>query len=83
MSHTYKTTDTCARQITFDLDGEVVKNVKFTGGCNGNLKAIEALVEGLTVDEIEQKCKGITCGPRSTSCTDQLAIAIRDALKNK
>ncbi len=83
MSYTYKTTDTCARTITFDLDGEVVKNVQFTGGCNGNLKAIQALVEGLTVDEIEQKCKGITCGPRSTSCTDQLAIAIRDAIKNR
>ncbi len=82
MSYSYKTKDTCARTITFDLDGDVVRNVQFTGGCNGNLKAIQALVEGLTVDEIEQKCKGITCGPRSTSCTDQLAIAIRDALKN-
>ncbi len=83
MSYTYQTTDTCARTITFDLDGDVVKNVQFTGGCNGNLKAIQALVDGLTVDEIEQKCKGITCGPRSTSCTDQLAIAIRDAIKNR
>ncbi len=82
MSHSYKTEGTCAKNITFDLDGDVVRNVKFTGGCNGNLQAIQALVEGLTVDEIEQKCKGITCGPRSTSCTDQLAIAIRDALKN-
>lgn len=79
MSYTYKTKGTCASQISLDLEGNVVHNVKFTGGCNGNLKAIPILVEGMTVDEIEHKCKGISCSGRSTSCADQLAHAVRAA----
>lgn len=79
MSYTYKTTGTCSSQIELDLDGDVVHNVKFTGGCDGNLKAIPALVEGLTVAEIEEKIGGIRCGFRNTSCGDQLAKACRAA----
>ena len=70
---------TCSRSVEFDIDGNVITNVKFEGGCNGNLKAISKLVEGLTVEEIETKLKGNTCGPRPTSCADQLAIAVREA----
>ena len=80
MSYTYKTSGTCSSQIQLDLDGDVVHNVKFTGGCDGNLKAIPALVEGLTVTEIEQKIGGIHCGFKNTSCGDQLAKACRAAL---
>lgn len=66
-------------EISFDIEGNVITNVAFLGGCNGNLKAISKLVEGMTVEEIEDKLKGNTCGPRPTSCTDQLAKAVREA----
>ncbi len=79
MTHHYKTKMTCSTAISFDLEGNVVKNVAFTGGCNGNLKAIGKLVEGMTVEQIEATLKGNTCGPRPTSCADQLAIAVREA----
>ena len=62
-----------------DLDGDVVRNVVFTNGCNGNLKAIGKLVEGMTVDEIEGVLKGNTCREKPTSCADQLARAVRKA----
>ena len=75
----YLTQNVCSQVISFDLDGDVVKNVSFFGGCNGNLKAISKLVDGMTVDTIEGYLKGNTCGPRSTSCADQLAIAVRQA----
>ena len=81
MSYLYKTSGTCSSQIELDLDGDVVHNVKFTGGCDGNLKAIPALVEGLTVAEVEQKIGGIRCGFKNTSCGDQLAKACRAALE--
>lgn len=76
----YKTKGTCSSLIELELDGNVVHNVHFTGGCDGNLKAIPALVEGLTVEEIEQKISGIRCGFKNTSCGDQLAKACRAAL---
>lgn len=79
MQYTFKTKGTCSQSITFDLNDNIVTNVSFYGGCNGNLKAISKLVEGMSVDEIEAKLKGNTCGFRSTSCADQLAIALRRA----
>ncbi|MBR5730946.1 MAG: TIGR03905 family TSCPD domain-containing protein [Firmicutes bacterium] len=80
MKHTYQTQGVCARFINFDLDGDVVSNVSFVGGCNGNLKAVSKLVDGMTVEQIEAKLKGNTCGMKPTSCADQLCIAIRQAL---
>ena len=79
MRYNYKTQNTCSQVISFDLEGNVVKNISFEGGCNGNLKAISSLVDGWTVEQIEEKCKGITCGRRPTSCADQLACAVREA----
>ena len=79
MQFQYKTKGTCSQAIQFDVEGNVVKNISFYGGCNGNLKAIAKLVDGMTIDEIEKKLKGNTCGFRSTSCADQLAIAVREA----
>jgi uncharacterized protein (TIGR03905 family) len=70
---------TCSRVISVDLDGDTVHNITFLGGCNGNLKAISKLLEGKTVDEIEDSLTGITCGNRPTSCGDQLAKAVRAA----
>ena len=79
MTYTYKTKDVCSTQIQFRLEGDRVHDVRFTGGCNGNLKAIGILVEGMTVDEIESKLRGNSCGGRPTSCADQLAQAVRAA----
>lgn len=79
MRHTYKTQNTCATEISFDLNDGIVSNVVFTGGCSGNLKAVPILVEGMTVEELEKKLSGITCGRRPTSCADQLAKAVRAA----
>ena len=75
----YKTENSCSQRISLDIDGNVVRNVSFTGGCNGNLKAIPLLVEGLTVEQVEEKIGGVLCGRRPTSCADQLAKAVRAA----
>lgn len=80
MKHTYKTNGTCAKEIEFELDGKIIRNVKFTGGCNGNLKAISKLTEGQDAEHIISILSGNTCGPRSTSCADQFAEALRIAL---
>lgn len=79
MTHSYQTKDTCSSKITFELDGDVVHNIAFIGGCNGNLQALTRVLDGMTVDEIEEKCGGILCGRRPTSCTDQLCKAVRKA----
>jgi uncharacterized protein (TIGR03905 family) len=77
MHYEYITEGTCSKKIDFDLIDGKVSNVKFTGGCNGNLKAISSLVEGLTPQEIIAKCEGIECGIKKTSCADQLSKAMR------
>ncbi|MDO4830339.1 MAG: TIGR03905 family TSCPD domain-containing protein [Clostridia bacterium] len=79
MDYTYKTNGVCSMEISFHIDGNVITNIKFTGGCNGNLKAISKLVDGWTVEQIEEKLLGNTCGFRQTSCADQLAKAVRQA----
>lgn len=83
MTYTYKTRGTCSSQITFDLDGDIVRNVKFYGGCNGNLKGIASLVEGMKVQDVTDKLAGLTCGFKSTSCPDQLARAIVEAYNSQ
>lgn len=79
MKYTYTPERVCSREIEFELDGNIVKSIKFTGGCNGNLKAVSKLLEGQTVEYIEQKLRGNICGMKGTSCADQLAIAVRKA----
>ena len=79
MEYKYKTKAVCAMQIKFDIDDNVISNIEFQGGCNGNLKAISKLVDGWTVDQIEEKLLGNLCGMRNTSCADQLAKAVRQA----
>lgn len=83
MRYTYRTKNVCAQEIHFDIEENVVRNIEFTGGCNGNLKAIAKLLEGATVEEIEEKLRGNTCGRRPTSCADQLAIAVRTAYEEQ
>ena len=79
MRYKYKTESTCSQTIFFDINGNVITNIEFYGGCNGNLKAISKLLEGAAVEEIEKKLLGNTCGRRPTSCTDQLARDVRKA----
>ena len=82
MSYTYNNHGTCYRQITFDLDEEgKVHNVKFLGGCNGNLQGIAALVEGQPAEDVIQKLRGINCNGKGTSCPDQLAKSIDEILE--
>ena len=78
MEYTFETENTCSKIIKFNLNGNVVTDVRFLGGgCPGNLQALPRLVEGMTVEEIETKIGGVTCGRRGTSCADQLAKAVR------
>ena len=79
----YKTSGTCSREIHFEVVEGKITGVKFVGGCNGNLKAISKLVDGWTVEQIEEKLKGNQCGFRNTSCADQLARAVRKAFDEK
>ena len=79
MEYTYHAKGVCAMEISFHLDGDVVSDIRFAGGCNGNLKAISKLCDGMTVSEIERKLAGNTCGGKQTSCADQLAAAVREA----
>lgn len=72
----YLTEKTCSKIISLDLDGDTVRNIKFIGGCDGNLKTIPVLLEGWNVDQIAEKLSGIRCGRRGTSCADQLAKAV-------
>lgn len=76
-THTYTPSGTCSRLIEIDMDGSVIADVRFLGGCNGNLKGIGALVKGLTPAQVIERIEGITCGVKPTSCPDQLARALR------
>lgn len=81
MHYQYRTKMTCSQQILFDIENGVVSNIRFIGGCNGNLKAISKLVDGWTADQIAAKLRGNTCNNRPTSCADQLAIAVTEAVE--
>lgn len=83
MHHTYKTQGTCSTQIDFDIEDNKIKNVVFIGGCNGNLKAVSKLVEGKNAQEIAELLEGNTCGPKPTSCADQLSKALLEALQKE
>lgn len=75
---TYKTSGTCSQSIDFDIVDGKVTNVKFLGGCNGNLQGIAKLVDGMTPEEVVNRLEGIRCGFRSTSCPDQFAKALKE-----
>ena len=78
-TYTYYPKGTCSKQMEVDLEDGVIKDVRVLGGCNGNLQAISRVVEGMTVEQIEGYFKGISCNGRGTSCSDQLATAVRKA----
>ena len=79
MNYIFKTKGVCSTEIHFQIEDDTISDISFVGGCNGNLKAISKLVDGWSVEKIESYLKGNTCGYRSTSCADQLAIAVRTA----
>lgn len=83
MEYTYKTKGTCSSQIIFDINDDIVSNVRFIGGCNGNLKAIGKLVDGMKAGDIAAKLAGNTCGMKATSCADQLAAAVLAAAQEQ
>ena len=80
MKMTYQTTGTCSSKIELELEDGVLGDIAFTGGCNGNLQGIAALVKGMDAREAAQKLRGLRCGTKKTSCPDQLALAIEQAL---
>lgn len=77
MKYHYKTQGTCSTAIDFDIENDVLKEVRYTGGCNGNLQGIAALVKGMRVDDVIARLEGIHCGSKATSCPDQLCKALR------
>ena len=80
MQYSYQTNGTCSREILFEIEDGKVKNVQYIGGCNGNLKGISKLVEGMDVAEVISRLEGTTCGMKNTSCPDQLAQALKQAM---
>ncbi len=81
MHYNYSTKGVCATTIDFDLEDGKIYNLSFKGGCNGNLKAISKLAEGMDAEKVEEVLAGNTCGARDTSCADQLARAIKQAIE--
>ena len=80
---TYYTEGVCSTEINFATEDGILTYVKFEGGCDGNLKAVSKLVDGMSVAQIEALLRGNTCGPRSTSCADQLAVAVQQAYEQE
>ena len=81
MRYEYKTKGTCSQRIIFEMEDNKIHDVQFIGGCNGNLKGIASLVEGMDADMAISRLEGICCGMKSTSCPDQLATALKEAKK--
>ncbi len=82
-SISYQTRGVCSRQIDLEIDNDIIVNAKFTGGCSGNTQGVAALVIGMKVEEAVKRLRGIKCGMKSTSCPDQLAIALEQYISQK
>ncbi len=78
----YQPKGVCSKAIDVEVDGDIIKSVKFTGGCNGNLQGISSLVAGMKIEDAIGKLRGIKCGFKNTSCPDQLACALQEILDN-
>lgn len=79
----YTTYGTCSRQINVEIENDIIKDVEFIGGCNGNLKGIRSLIIGMNINDVRAKLRGIMCGSKPTSCPDQLAICLEEYIKEK
>lgn len=82
MQYEYKTSGVCAGKIVFEVENDIVHNVRFIGGCSGNTQGVSKLAEGMAIDEVIARLQGIRCGMKATSCPDQLARALL-AAKNQ
>lgn len=83
MTHHYRTRGTCSREISFEIENGTVHNVRFLGGCNGNTQGVSLLVEGMPAGEVVKRLSGVDCNGRGTSCPDQLARAVAEALEKE
>lgn len=83
MEYTYETHGTCSRKMIIEVEDDIIKKLTIIGGCAGNTKGISVLVEGMKIDDVIKKLKGIPCGIRGTSCPDQLARALEEIKKNR
>lgn len=83
VKHRYSTVGTCSRLIDIEIENGVIKDVNFIGGCHGNLQGIASLVKGMRPEDVIDKLKGIRCGHKSTSCPDQLALALEEATSDR
>ena len=81
MIYTYKTNKTCSRQIIVNVENGIIKEVEFIGGCSGNTQGISALVKGMKIEDVVDKCRGIDCAGRGTSCPDQLSKALEEIIR--
>lgn len=81
MHYDYKTKNVCSRKVSFDIENGIISNIKFVGGCDGNLNAISKILEGAKAEEVVSKLIGNDCMGKGTSCADQLARAVRDAIE--
>lgn len=79
----YKTKGTCSSEIDFEIENNKIKSVTFKGGCNGNLQGISSLVEGMDVSDVIKRLEGTNCNGRGTSCPDQLAKALKEAIEKQ
>ena len=83
MTYTFQPRGVCSRAMTVTVENGIITDVQVQGGCDGNLKAVSKLVDGMSVAQIEALLRGNTCGPRSTSCADQLAVAVQQAYEQE
>lgn len=83
MKYQYKNHGVCSQAVEFEIEDGIIRNIVFYGGCNGNTKGISALCEGMKAQDVVDRLKGIRCGFKNTSCPDQLASAVEDALSKQ
>ena len=78
MTYKYRPVGVCSREITIEVEGDIIQSVMFFGGCSGNTQGVGALISGMKIDEAIKRLKGIDCAGKGTSCPDQLAIALEE-----
>lgn len=83
MEYRYKPSGVCSREMIFDIENGIVKDLKVVGGCDGNIKGVASLIKGMTIEQVKERLKGIRCGMKATSCPDQISKALEAYSKNQ
>ena len=83
MEYSYKPSGVCSREFIFDIEDDIIKSMKVVGGCSGNLQGISNLLVGMNINDVVEKIKGVTCGVKSTSCPDQIALALQKFIESE